>query len=81
MARQIGQGYWPSNVRAMDSESECVHRLFASIVVHATDCSATQCRPVVAMSATITKILPDRTNTGANLNYFCQISSIVPLIH
>jgi len=63
MALQIGQGYLPSNVRAMDSESECVHRLSAIMVVHATDCSTAQCTPVVAMSATITKHLPKRTST------------------
>ena len=40
MALQIGQGYLPSNVRTTDSESECVRKLSASIVVHATDCSS-----------------------------------------
>ena len=63
MALQIGQGYWPSNVRATDSESECVRRLSASIVVHATVCSSAQCAPSVATSEMTTKILPSRTNT------------------
>jgi hypothetical protein len=66
IALQIGQGYLPSNVRATDSESECVRRLSASIVVHATVCSSVQCAPSVATRAMITNIFPNRTNTGTN---------------
>lgn len=65
MARQIGQGCSPSKVCETASETVCVQRLPASIVVHATVCSAAQCRPVVKTSATTTRNFPQRANTGA----------------
>jgi len=65
MALQIGQGYLPSNVRVTDSAKECVRKLSASIVVHATVCSSAQCKPSVAASAMTTEILPIRINAKA----------------
>ena len=63
MALQIGQGCWPSNVMAMASWREQDWRLFASIVVHATDCNSAQWALMVATSEKTTNTLPSRTST------------------
>src|SRR5208283_2737773 len=50
MALHSGQGCWPSKVSETASVTDCVQRFFASIVVHATVCSAAQCAPVARTS-------------------------------
>src|ERR1700690_1811598 len=72
MALHRQQGCRPSKVQATASMTECVRRLSASIVVHATVCSAAQCAPVDTTSATITQPLPNRANTTANYTAFTE---------
>ena len=77
MALQIGQGYLPSNVRVTDSESECVRRLSASIVVHATVCSTAQCAPSVADERNDHKNFAEPDKHNYKLNQECRIASAV----
>ena len=64
MALHNGQRCRPSNVSDTASVSDCwLERLAASIVVHATVCSAAQCAPVVTTSAATTKNFPKRAST------------------
>ena len=64
MARHNGHRCRPSKVCATASVTEWDRRLPASMVVHATVCSAAQCAPVVRTSASTTAIFPTRANTG-----------------
>ena len=67
MALHNGQGCSPSNVCETASVRDCwLERLAASIVLHATVCSAAQCRPVARTSARTTRNFPQRTNTKAD---------------
>ncbi len=58
-----GHGCSPSNASLTASATELVVRLAASIVVHATVCSAAQCAPVVKTRARTTRNFPLRVNT------------------
>jgi len=59
------QGCLPSKVWDTASVSDCwLARLDASIVVHATVCSAAQCHPVESTSARTTRHFPKRATTG-----------------
>ncbi len=77
MALQSGQRCLPSKVAETASETDCVRRLFASIVVHATVCSAAQCTPVIRTSATTTNNFPQRANTMAQSLLVAHKSSLV----
>ncbi len=55
MARHNGQRCWPSKVWETASVNDCLQRLSANIVLHATVCSATQCDPVAKTRAATTK--------------------------
>ena len=63
MALHMQQGCLPSKVSDIASDTECVRRFEASMVAHATVCSAVQCSPVVKTSANTTSIFPQRTST------------------
>ena len=65
MALQMGQGYLPSKVRVTDSDKECVRRLSASMVVHATVWSSAQCSPSMVASAATRSNLPVRIKMKA----------------
>ena len=77
MALHSGQGCLPSNVLETASVTDCVQRLFASIVVHATVCSAAQCAPVERTSAAITRNFPQRANTPSKSFFLARKSSLV----
>ena len=79
MALHKQHGCRPSNVCFTASARECVRKLSASIVVHATDCSAAHGAPVIATSSsTITPHFPSRTNTREN--YTLLSESQVPIM-
>lgn len=71
MALHSGQGCSPSKVWETASDTDCVRRLFASIVVHATVWSAAQCMPVVNTSAATTRYFLLRANT-TDIILFCR---------
>jgi len=66
MALHRQHGCWPSKVLPTASENESQRKLFASIVVHATVCSAAQCRPVARTRAVTTRNFPQRADTVTN---------------
>ena len=77
MALHNGQGCSPSNVFETASETDSVQRLSASIVVHATVCSAAQCAPVVRTSAATTRNFPQRASTTTKSFFARRMSSLV----
>jgi hypothetical protein len=85
MALHMQHGCSPSKVSETDLEKDSLVRLAASIVVHATVCSAAQCAPVVRTSTVTIKTFRQRANTGRKLrdvvemaNYFSAIHTNVP---
>ena len=67
IALHRGQGCSPSKVCETASVSDCwLTKLAASIVVHATVCSAAQCAPVVNTSVSTTRHFPKRASTATN---------------
>jgi len=65
MALHMQQGCRPSKVSDIASDMECVRRFEASMVAHATVCSAVQCSPVVKTSAKTMRHFPPRANIFA----------------
>jgi hypothetical protein len=63
MALHRQQGCLPSNVLETAWEKDPHRRLLASIVVHATVCSAAHCSPVTSTRAMTTVIFPQRRST------------------
>jgi hypothetical protein len=66
MALHRQHGCFPSKVLSTAWENESQRRLVASMVVHATVCSAAQCSPVASTRAVTTRNLPMRANTRIN---------------
>jgi len=80
MALQRQQGCSPSNVSETAWVKDCERRLFASIVVQATVCSAAQCAPVVDTSAVTTRNFARRANTVGILNSVRLLASKIWLV-
>ena len=66
MALQSGHGCSPSKVLETAVVRVSLRKLLASIVVHATVCSAAQCAPVVNTSVSTTRHFPKRASTATN---------------
>jgi len=58
MPLHIAQGWSPSNVWAIAFRKGACLEYSISMAVHATDCNATQCRPMARQSAKIVVARP-----------------------
>ena len=75
VALHSGQGCSPSKVWETASDTDCVRRLFASIVVQAMVCSAAQCSPVVRTRTMTTRNFFRRATTGTPSIFHLRESS------